>query len=213
MTDRREAPTPQGTFWDQRYGEPGFAFGEAPNAFLASQARLVVPGGRALVPGDGEGRNGVWLAQQGMRVITVDASPIGVAKAQRLAASRGAAVDARCADLAAWDWPVGTCDLVASIYLHFSPDLRRRMHAAMVGALAPGGRILLEGYTPRQLAHRARGTVGGPPDPALLFEPDDLSRDFAGVAIERLEEAEVDLAEGSRHVGRSAVVRLVARRA
>lgn len=213
MTDSRQAATPQGMFWDQRYGEPGFAFGEAPNAFLASQASLLVPGGRALVPGDGEGRNGVWLASQGMHVMTVDASPIGVSKAQRLAASRGVTIDAHCADLADWDWPVGTCDLVVSIYLHFPPEVRGWMHAAMVAALAPGGRVLLEAYTPRQLAHRARGTVGGPPDPAMLFEPDLLSADFAGTTIERLEEAEVDLAEGSRHVGRSAVVRLVARRA
>jgi SAM-dependent methyltransferase len=212
MTDSRPAATQQGMFWDQRYGEPGFAFGEAPNAFLVSQASVLVPGGRALVPGDGEGRNGVWLASQGMRVTTVDASPIGVSKAQRLAASRGVRIDAHCADLATWDWPVGTYDLVVSIYLHFAPDLRGRMHAAMVAALAPGGRVLLEGYTPRQLVHRARGTVGGPPDPAMLFEPDLLRADFAGMTIERLEETEVDLAEGSRHVGRSAVARLVARR-
>jgi SAM-dependent methyltransferase len=203
--------TSQGEFWDQRYREPGFAFGEAPNTFLAAQRSMFKPGMRALVPGDGEGRNGVWLAELGLNVTTVDASAIGVHKANMLAAERGVTIDAQQSDLTTWQWPTATFDVVASIYLHFPPEIRARMHAQMLMALKPGGHLVLEGYTPRQLAHRFAGSVGGPTDRGMLFEPNDLKSDFAGADILRLEEMEVTLDEGSRHRGRSSVVRLIAR--
>lgn len=203
----------QAQFWDQRYAEPGFSFGDAPNVFLAGQKHRLKPGLRALVPGDGEGRNGVWLAEQGLDVVTVDASIKGVEKARALAAERGVTIEARQADLTAWDWPGGAFDLVVSIYLHFPAAVRSQMHRRMAEALRPGGLLLLEGYTPRQLAHRAAGSVGGPPDATMLFEPDALRQDLAGLEIVELQETEADLAEGKRHTGRSAVVRLIARKA
>ncbi len=204
-------PSPQGAFWDQRYSEPGFAFGEKPNVFLMSQAAHYHKGMKALVPGDGEGRNGVFLAECGLHVTTVDASRIGVHKAKFVAGERGVAIDAQCADLETWPWPQGQFDVVVSIFLHFPAALRPRMHAHMLQALKPGGVVLLEGYSPRQLLHRANGSVGGPHDVTMLFESDDLRRDFAGADIVSLEEEEVELAEGPRHRGRSSVVRLVAR--
>jgi SAM-dependent methyltransferase len=203
--------SPQGRFWDTRYAEPGFAFGREPNRFLASQSALIKSGTRALIPGDGEGRNGVWLARQGLRVTSVDASEVGVAKARSLAQAHGVTIDAICADLTGWAWPRDEFDLVASIYVHFPAADRAAMHRAMFQALRPGGHIVLEGYTPRQLAHRERGTTGGPADPAMLFEPEQLRTDFAGAQILHLEEVETDLSEGNRHVGLSSVVRLVAR--
>jgi cyclopropane fatty-acyl-phospholipid synthase-like methyltransferase len=203
----------QAQFWDQRYAEPGFSFGDAPNVFLAGQKHRLKPGLRALVPGDGEGRNGVWLAEQGLDVVTVDASIKGVEKAQALAAERGVTIEAQQADLTAWDWPRGAFDVVVSIYLHFPAAVRPEMHRRMAEALKPGGLVLLEGYTPRQLAHRAAGSVGGPPDATMLFDPETLRQEFAGLEIIELQEIEADLAEGKRHTGRSAVVRLIARRA
>jgi cyclopropane fatty-acyl-phospholipid synthase-like methyltransferase len=196
-------------FWDQRYAEPGFSFGDAPNVFLAAQGHRLRPGMTALVPGDGEGRNGVWVAGQGLQVVTVDASIKGVEKARALAAARNVSIDAQQADLTVWDWPVAAFDLVVSIYLHFPEAVRRGVHQRIAAALKPGGLLMLEGYTPRQAVHRANGSVGGPPDIAMLFEPDALRRDFAGLEILELAEAEVDLAEGKRHMGRSAVVRLI----
>jgi hypothetical protein len=208
-----KAPSPASAsqFWDQRYSEPGFAFGENPNVFLVSQAAHYHKGQRALVPGDGEGRNGVFLAQCGLFVTTVDASRIGVHKAKFVAAERGVSLDAHCADLETWPWPQAQYDLVVSIFLHFQPDQRRRMHARMLQALKPGGLVVLEAYSPRQLLHRANGSVGGPHDVAMLYEPGDLLVDFQGADILMLEEVEVDLEEGLRHRGRSSLVRLVAR--
>jgi SAM-dependent methyltransferase len=213
MAKPPSTPPPQdpGPFWDQRYAAPGFAFGEAPNAWLAAQRSHFKVGMRALVPGDGEGRNGVWLAELGLNVMTVDASRIGVHKANLLAAERGVTIDARVADLTRWTWPQGVFDVVAAIYLHWPAALRAAMHAKMLQALKPGGLLVLEGYTPRQVKCRAAGAVGGPSDPSMLFEPQDLKGDFIGADIERLEEEEVVLDEGTRHKGRSAVVRMLVR--
>lgn len=204
------SPSP-GAFWDQRYAEPGFAFGEKPNEWLAANRDLFQPGMRALVPGDGEGRNGVFLAELGLDVTTVDASSVGVRKAQALAAKRGVKIDAQAADLLAWQWPKASFDVVASIYLHWPSRIRPQMHELMMAALKPGGIIVLEAYTPRQLSHRATGSVGGPADIDMLFEPSALRQDFAGMEIRHLEEVDVVLGEGNRHTGRSSVVRLLAR--
>jgi 2-polyprenyl-3-methyl-5-hydroxy-6-metoxy-1,4-benzoquinol methylase len=201
----------QGQFWDERYRESGFSFGEAPNAFLAAQRALFKVGMRALVPGDGEGRNGVWLAELGLNVTTVDASAIGVHKAKILAAERGVTIDAHEADLETWTWPKAEFDVVASIYLHFPQSQRERMHGRMLTALKPGGVMILEGYSLRQLVYRAAGSVGGPMDYGMLFEPRDIAKDFRGANILRLEEERVTLDEGKRHRGASAVVRMIAK--
>ncbi len=200
-------------FWDERYaGQRGISFGTAPNVFLASQGSLLRKGQRALVPGDGEGRNGVWLAEQGLTVDTVDLSPVGVGNAKALAAERGVAIHAVAADLTAWAWPVAAYDLVVSIFLHFPAAIRADLHGRMSESLVPGGVMLLEGYTPAQTQHRAAGSVGGPHDAEMLFTPAQLRTDFAALEMVTLEEAEVDLDEGARHRGRSAVVRMIARR-
>jgi Methyltransferase domain len=199
-------------FWDQRYGARGVSFGATPNVFLASQAARFAKGQRVLVPGDGEGRNGVWLAGLGLAVDTVDASPIGVANALALAAERGVKISAVAADLTSWPWPVSAYDAVVSIYLHFPSAVRRDLHGKMLASLKPGGLIILEGYTPKHLDYQAAGSVGGPQDADMLFTLDMLRGDFADADIVQLDETDVVLAEGTRHRGRSAVVRLIARR-
>jgi SAM-dependent methyltransferase len=197
-------------FWDSRYAGGDYAYGEAPNAFLASLT--YAPGGRALVPGDGEGRNGVFLAERGLKVETLDLSGKGVAKARRLAAARSVVLDARQADVLAWDWPVAVYDVIALIYLHLPAPARRALHAQALAALKPGGRIVLEAFTPAQLEKQAAGARGGPREAGLLYSVEDLRADFAGAEINLLEEIEAEMREGALHVGTSAVVRLVARK-
>ncbi|MGF1526116.1 MAG: SAM-dependent methyltransferase [Candidatus Competibacterales bacterium] len=195
-------------FWNERYGVEEFAYGTAPNAFLAAQLERLYPTMWALVPGDGEGRNGVWLAQQGLTVTTVDLSTAGVAKAEALAAARGVSLRAEVADLTTWSWPMGCFDLVVSVYLHFPPHQRPDIHGRMVEALAPGGLLILEGFRPEHLDYRRRfGTVGGPPRGELCFNRELLQGDFASLTPLLLEDADVDLDEGPYHRGRSAVVR------
>lgn len=196
-------------FWDQRYAEPGYAYGTEPNAFLASQRHWLKPGMRALAVADGEGRNGVWLATQGLEVLSVDASAVGLAKARALARRRGVRIRTEQADLTRWDWPQAAFDVVAAIFIHFMPEHRTRMHRAMLAALAPGGLLILEAFTPRQLEYRS----GGPPLREMLYTADMLRADFASAEILLLEETLTELHEGAYHRGTAAVVRLIARRA
>ena len=210
-----ETPAPDlvtGPKWDRNYAGPDYIFGTEPNEFLTKQTHRLAPRGRILVPGDGEGRNGVWLSGQGFDVITVEASAVGVEKARALAASRGAQLDIQHANLDAWTWPTGAFDGVVSIFVHFVPEARRALHRRMLNALKPGGILVLEAFTPKHVEKRAAGSRGGPP-PEMLYTEAMLRDDFTGATFEMIEEADVALNEGSRHTGRASVVRLVLRRA
>ena len=201
-----------GPKWDRNYAGPDYIFGTEPNSFLSSQAHRFADRGRILVPGDGEGRNGVWLSGQGFDVVAVEASAVGVEKARALAMSRGVTPDIQHGNLDAWTWPVGTFDGVASIFVHFVPQARGVLHRRMLNALKPGGILVLEAFTPRHVEKRATGSRGGPP-PEMLYTEAALRDDFSGATFEYIEEADVVLDEGSRHTGRASVVRLVLRRA
>ncbi len=208
-----EAGAERAAMWDRRYAGEGFAYGEIANAFLMGQRARLKAGMRALVPGDGEGRNGVWLAEQGLIVDTLDLSAHGVAKARRLAEARGVALNAVQADVLAWDWPRETYDVVALIFLHLVEDERRALHAKVVRAVKPGGLVILEAFRPEQIARRAAGARGGPRDANLLYRLEDLRADFAALEMIELAEADADLDDGALHLGPSAVVRAIARRA
>lgn len=195
-------------FWDDRYDRADYAYGTEPNAFLVRQRWRLERGMRILAVADGEGRNGVWLAQQGMKVTSVDASPVGLRKALKLALARGVSLHTACADLRTWDWPVAAFDAVAAVFIHFGPDQRAAMHRAMLEAVRPGGLVLMEAFRPEQLAFAS----GGPPLREMLYDAATLRSDFAGADILELEEVETDLDEGPFHAGRAATIRLVARR-
>jgi SAM-dependent methyltransferase len=195
--------------WNQRFAAPGFLFGAEPNGWLREHACVWSPGERVLCVADGEGRNSVWLAEQGFTVEAFDIAETGVAKARALAAQRGVAVSFAVADCDDYAWPEAACDGVAAIFVQFAdPDLRERLFVRMVRALKPGGRLVLQGYTPRQLEYR----TGGPPLASHLYTPTLLRDAFNGLDIEHLREYEADLSEGSGHSGRSALIGLVARR-
>lgn len=195
------------SFWDERYARSGFFYGTAPNVFLTGAIRSVPSSGQVLSVGDGEGRNGVWLAAQGYRVTTVDGSAVAVDKAKELAATRGVAIAAHCADLLGWEWPVAQYDAVAAIFVHFMPGERPLVHARMRAALKPGGIIVIEAFHPRQHGRPS----GGPPIKEMLYDRAMLAADFADTEIVLLEETAIDLDEG-RHHGAAEVTRLIARR-
>jgi len=195
--------------WDERYAREDYLFGEEPNAFLRSCRDVVRRHKRALAIADGEGRNGVWLAGEGLSVTSFDASPVAVDKARKLAAKRGVALDARVADIAGFDWPAESFDLIVGIFIQFAtPPQREAIFAGIRTALTPGGRLILEGYRPEQIAY---GT-GGPSQPEHLYDRDMLARAFAGFEIEHLQERDVVIEEGSGHRGMSAVIDLIARK-
>ena len=195
--------------WNGRFAGDDYVFGTEPNTWLKSHVGVWPPGGRVLCVADGEGRNSVWLARQGFVVDAFDIAEAGVAKARRLAQQQGVAVNYAVADCDHFAWPLGACDGVAAIFIQFAdPAQRERLFARMAASLKPGGTLVLQGYTPKQLEYR----TGGPPFASHLYTPAMLREAFAALQIVELREFEADVAEGSGHCGRSALIGLVARR-
>ena len=194
--------------WNQRFSAPGYLFGTQPNRFLASKKALLKKGQSALCVADGDGRNSVWLAQLGLEVAAFDISPVAVEKARRLAAERGVRVRYEVAGVYDWAWPLAAFDVVAAIFVQFAdPAMRSFMFERMLRALKPGGLLLLEGYTPKQLEYR----TGGPPQVENLYTAPMLREAFRDLEVLELREYEDQLEEGERHTGRSALIDLVAR--
>jgi len=194
--------------WDERFAGEGFVYGTQPNAWLVSVTGRLKPGSRILSLGEGEGRNAVWLAQQGHRVEAVDGSAVGLAKARRLAAERGVTLATTVADLAGFRPEAGAYDAVVLVFLHLPPPLRVEVHARAEGALVGGGHLVIQAFTPRQLAFAS----GGPRQAELLYDVALLRSDFPRIAWEELREEEVELDEGPLHRGRAAAVHGLGRR-
>jgi cyclopropane fatty-acyl-phospholipid synthase-like methyltransferase len=197
------------SMWDARYAQDGYLFGTEPNAFLVTQRHFLKPGMRCLAVADGEGRNGVWLAQQGLQVLSVEASAVALEKAKELARQRGVSIDFEQADLAHWEWGENRFDVVAAIFIQFaSPTLREQMFAGVKRCLKPGGLLLLQGYTPRQLEYM----TGGPPVAENMYTETLLRNAFGDMEILHLREHDDHIGEGTAHSGMSALIDLVARK-
>jgi SAM-dependent methyltransferase len=195
--------------WETRYRTSEYAFGKEPNYFLASCKPLLPKSGKALAVADGEGRNGVWLAEQGLVVLSIDFSPSAQAKAAALAKERGVKVEFVRADVHAWDYPENVYDVVVEIFAQFSsPSERAKKWAGMRKALKPGGLLIIQGYSPKQLQY---GT-GGPKLLENLYTRQMLEEAFRGFRDVRIVEEEVEMHEGSSHGGMSAVIGLTARK-
>jgi SAM-dependent methyltransferase len=190
--------------WEGRFSAAGYLFGTAPNAFLAAQRDRLPKRGRALSVADGEGRNGVWLAERGLDVVSMDFSPTAQTKARELAASRGVSIATEQVDLANWDWPVDAYDVIVVIFAQ--PLDRDKLFADVRRALKPGGLLLIEGYTPKQLVY---GT-GGPSDIERLYTREQVERAFTGMNDVIINEHDVEIYEGEGHGGMSAVIDLIA---
>lgn len=193
--------------WDQRYSEPGYAYGTQPNEFLAKH-RPEIPPGPVLCLAAGEGRNAVFLAHRRHDVTAVDQSAVGLEKAQKLAEERGVQIRTVQSDLADYALGVAKWAGIVSIFAHTPPDIRKRVHADVVRALRPGGIFILEAYRPAQLELK----TGGPPTAALMMTAEELRRELDGLELLLLEEVERDITEGRFHSGPGAVVQLIGRK-
>ena len=193
--------------WDERYQGEDFAYGTAPNDFLRSQVEHL-PAGRVLCLAEGEGRNAVFLAEQGLTVTAVDLSPVGLAKAERLATQRGVRIETVVADLAAFHIDPKSWDGIVSIFAHTPPPVRLHVHRQVAGGLKTGGVFLLESYRPEQLQYK----TGGPPVVEMMMDLSGLRAELAGLEFEYAEEIVRDIQEGTLHHGQGAVVQLRARK-
>ena len=201
--------SPEFARWESRFDKAEYEFGKAPNEFLARCKPLLPKSGTALAVADGEGRNGVWLAEQGLDVTSVDFSPSAQKKARALAAERGVAITLIEGDAHDWTYPEAAFDVVAEIFTQFStPAERPRKWAGMRRALKPGGLLIIEGYTPKQLDY---GT-GGPKVVEHLYTRAMLEQAFGDFHDLRIEEEEREMREGAGHAGMSAVIHLTGRK-
>ena len=195
--------------WDKRFSTDDYIFGTEPNVWLTRHASLMLPGSRALAVADGEGRNSVWLAQQGLTVDAFDISTNGVAKAKKLASDCNAQVNFHLSSSEEWQWQPAQYDLVAAIFIQFAdPDARGILFEQMIATLKPGGLLMLQGYTPKQLEYK----TGGPPLLSHLYTEELLRSAFADMDITALDCYEEILHEGTQHAGPSALVGMIAKK-
>jgi len=193
--------------WQARFASADYAFGKEPNYFLKSCRELLPRRGRALAVADGEGRNGVWLAQQGLDVVSLDFSPAAQTKARALAAESGVKVAFIEADVHAWDYPQATFDVVVEIFAQFSPPSQRAIKwRGMRRALKSGGLLIVQGYTPKQLQY----PTGGPKQLDHLYTRTMLQHEFGDFRDLQIVEEEREMHEGASHAGMSAVIGLTA---
>jgi cyclopropane fatty-acyl-phospholipid synthase-like methyltransferase len=196
-------------FWDQRFAAEGYIFGTDPNVFLASQAHRFRPGMRVLDVACGEGRNSVWLSERECEVTGMDISPLALAKARRLADQHGATVTFIEADVRNWEWTPSDFDAVVCIFIQFAePKTRKRLFDGFKTTVRPSGLVLLQGYTPKQVEYK----TGGPPQAEHMYTEAMLRDAFSDTELVHLLEHEDTLHEGVKHVGRSALIDLVARK-
>ena len=191
--------------WDERFSEPGYAYGTDPNEFLVSVADRI-PSGNVLCLAEGEGRNAVYLAGLGHDVTAVDTSTVGLAKAEALASDRELTIATVSADLADFEIEPGAWQGIVSIFCHLRPVVRAALHERCLRGLAPGGVFVLEGFTPRQLE---LGT-GGPKSRELLMELEIIRQELPGLRLEIGREIEREVVEGRYHRGNAAVVQVFA---
>lgn len=196
-------------YWNGRFATESYIFGTRPAAFLVDNAHSIPPRSRVLALADGEGRNSVFLAEMGHRVVATDIAEGGIAKAHRLAEARGVSVEFRHLDLQGWQWPEAEFDAVVAVFIQFAPPVfRDEIFAGMKRAVRPGGLALLHGYTPKQLEYR----TGGPSVVEQLYTEELLRAAFADWELLRIEAYERELDEGEGHKGCSAIIDLIARR-
>jgi SAM-dependent methyltransferase len=195
--------------WEDRYRVPAYVFGTEPNYFLVSCKALLPRSGKALAVADGEGRNGIWLAEQGLEVLSLDFSPSAQEKARALAKQRGVTLTIAQADVHTWDYPEAAFDVVVEIFTQFStPAERAKKWAGMRKALKRGGLLIIQGYTPKQLQY---GT-GGPKQVENLYTRAMLEEAFRDFRDMKIVEEEIEIYEGTSHGGMSEVINLTARK-
>lgn len=193
------------SFWNERYSEADYVYGESPNVFFAEQiTKLKI--GSLILPCEGEGRNAVYATTRGWQVQAFDSSTAGQTKAIQLAKKRAVTIDYAIADATDIMYPPSSADVVAFVFAHYPPAIRKAIHQKAITWLKPGGKIIMEAFNPEQLQYRS----GGPKNAHMLYTKEMLEDDFNSIKIEFIHTTEVMLDEGAYHQGKAAVIQLLA---
>ncbi len=200
-------------FWNNRYGLETYAYGTEPNEFFKENVLNYKPSGRILLPAEGEGRNAVFAAQYGLDVTAFDLSEEGKKKALKLAGEKQVEIIYHIGPLEDLGFKANSFDLTGLIYAHFPPNIRMTYHQEIVKLLQPGGLIIFEAFSKRQLEYNTKNpAAGGPKSLEMLFSVEEIKVEFQNVDVLYLSEEVVSLREGQFHNGESAVIRFIGRK-
>jgi len=191
-------------FWNQRYSKSEYAYGEQPNEFIAEQLPQL-PKGRILFPAEGEGRNAVYAATLGWQSIAFDQSTAGQEKALRLAAKNDVSIEYSVCSALSFTQSEAF-DAIAFCYFHTPPQLLNSIYSHLLGQLKPGGNVLLEGFSEKNLGLGS----GGPQELSMLFSTEKITHLLKGLKNLRVWEEQVVLNEGKYHQGNAWVIRAIA---
>lgn len=191
-------------FWNERYSEKEYIYGEEPNIFFAEQLKNMKTG-KIILPCEGEGRNAVYAASCGWEVSAFDSSEAGKTKALQLSAAKGVSINYTIDDATIITYGENSVDVVAFIYAHFPSDIRKQIHQKAITWLKPGSKIILEAFNPQQLQNNS----GGPKELSMLYTEDMMKEDFASLNIELIQNLTTELREGKYHEGKADIIRFV----
>ena len=191
-------------FWNERYSEKEYVYGEKPNVFFAEQLRQIAPG-TIVLPCEGEGRNAVYATANGWEVQAFDTSIIGKSKAIQLAAAQGVSINYTIEDAVAVSYEENSIEAIAFIYAHFPTSIRKKIHQKATSWLKPRGQIILEAFNQNQLQNNS----GGPKEASMLYTEEMMLEDFEELHCILLEMQTVELNEGAFHKGKADIIRFV----
>ncbi|MCM4158126.1 class I SAM-dependent methyltransferase [Gramella sp. AN32] len=193
-------------FWEERYREQDYVYGEYPNIFFQSELEKLGPAS-ILLPADGEGRNSVFAAKKGWQVTAFDLSKAGKEKADKLAKRNAVEIKFEVTSAKEFDSDI-KFEVIALIYAHFDAENRPAIHKHLLQFLKPGGILIFEAFSQKQLDYNS----GGPKDLRMLFSKEEVRREFSGLTLEYLEELKIEQVEGKYHQGQSSVIRMVGKK-
>ena len=199
--------------WDTRYASEGYAYGIAPNEFFKNSIATYKPSGKMLLPAEGEGRNAVYAAKEGLEVTAFDISVEGRKKALKLAEKEKVSFNYEVGDFFELPLINEKFDNAALIYAHFPPPILSIYHKKISDLILPNGLIILEGFSTNHLKLRAENPeIGGPNKIEMLFSKESIQQDFSDFEIVLLEEVQIELKEGEFHNGIGSVIRFIGRK-
>lgn len=197
-------------FWDERYGQEEYIYGEEPNAYLKDKLKDI-PTGKILFPAEGEGRNSVYAAGLGWESYAFDQSEEGKNKALLLAKKKGVEVDYKIANLDTIEYPEEYFDALSLIYAHFPLANRREYHKKLSKFIRAKGLLIIEGFSKEHAEYQKENpTAGGPKNIDMLYDLNELLDDFPGFEVIEAIEEEIFLEEGAHHLGKASVIRVKA---
>ncbi|MDN3450626.1 class I SAM-dependent methyltransferase [Planococcus sp. APC 3906] len=191
--------------WNERYDNEKYVYGTEPNVFLKEIQPRVLTSGNVLSIAEGEGRNAVFLAEQGLEVTAWDFAESGLLKVKKLAEKHKVHVNTELIDLAEAEWQQNGWDGIVCIYGHFPEEVKRATLKGIKRAVKPGGYFVAEVYSLYQIPYNS----GGPKNPDFLYRPEEFLHEFSDWRIVHFFMGEVTRHEGDLHNGLAHVIQFV----